>query len=333
MSNPFSENSKWSSLSIADMTFFLVLYETLSLGETAMMGSMSLSTASRILKKLRETFDDPLFIRSFPEFIPTARATELFPKISKIVESAGQFKRPETFDPKTLTRHFKVGAVDNAVFAVVIDVLREFFIQAPEARLSFSPVNDQLFEKLGNGNLDCAIYPATRELPPNICSQLLYPTSYALCVRRGHPLEAYWKKHGHIPIDELRRWKKIQLTNIGENENQVYCLDETTVLGESVQNTAVQMPYFLAVPNVLCVTDFTAVLPMQTAERLMGLSERIFIMPFHPEADKHGNRGRDEFYTRLIWHERLNEDRAMQWLRGLFAVYARWKRTDRRFFD
>ena len=37
----------------------------------------------------------------------------------------------------------------------------------------------------------------------------------------------------------LRHWRKITVTNREQNRLEVYCMDETTVLGEALQETAV----------------------------------------------------------------------------------------------
>lgn len=120
----------------------------------------------------------------------------------------------------------------------------------------------------------------------------------------------------------LRHWRKISVTNRGQNRLEMYCMDETTVLGEALQETAVTVPYFLAVPSLLNATDFTAVMPMQTA-RLFEERDGIVAIPIHP--DPESGRGRDAFNTRLIWHERVADEPALQWLRGLFAVHAHWE--------
>ena len=49
----------------------------------------------------------------------------------------------------------------------------------------------------------------------------------------------------------LRHWRKNTVTNREQNRLEVYCMDETTVLGEALQETAVTIPYFLAVPSLL----------------------------------------------------------------------------------
>ena len=89
MTNQLLENEKLGALTLEDLVFFVTLCEELSLSETAKRCSLSLSGASRTMKKLREVFDDKLFLRSMPDSIATERALELYPLVSDIVERAG----------------------------------------------------------------------------------------------------------------------------------------------------------------------------------------------------------------------------------------------------
>ena len=40
----------------------------------------------------------------------------------------------------------------------------------------------------------------------------------------------------------LRHWRKNTVTNREQNRLEVYCMDETTVLGEELQETAFTIP-------------------------------------------------------------------------------------------
>lgn len=51
-----------------------------------------------------------------------------------------------------------------------------------------------------------------------------------------------------------------------------------------------------------------------------GKSYLIVVIPAEVPLDN--TKGREFFYTQLIWHERVARDSAMQWFRGLFAAYA-----------
>lgn len=329
MPEPFAVSEKLSELTLEDLRFFVRICEELSLSGAALRCGISLSRASRILKKLRDTFGDKLFLRSMPELIATERASLLYPKVVDLVNRASQLGQSEIFDPATLTRTFRIGAVDNAIFAVMTDVIEAFFRLAPHARLEISQLTADLMEKLEKGTLDCAIFPSSRRLPPGIRELRLYQVRYAVCVRSGHPLEGLWREKGTISIDDLRRWRKIRISNETQTDPLLYSLDEENLLGQSVLDRAVTVPFFLSVPSILQVTDFTVILPLQTAIRMQKklAHPSIAVIPVMiPGAA--GEADPRSFYTRLIWHERMEGVPAMEWLRGLFALYARFDLSD-----
>lgn len=310
------EKPIWSELSLGDLLFFLSLMETQNLTETAKREGMSLSTASRILRKLRDLLDDPLFLRSSPNLIPTRRAAELEPGVRSLVTGAHALEKPEVFRPAGLDRVFRIAVADNAVFAVLRGFVKDFFAAAPKAGIDFVQLNEKLFEKLASGEIDCAVYPSSRAVPQGVHTLRLFEVGYALCTRPDHPAAQAWRASGEIPWDLVRRCRKIQVSNRGATHYEIYSLDEKTVFGEAFLERAVTVPFFLAVPGLLAETDFVAVLPLQTA-RMMAEEGKVAVMPLHPQDD---GRSRESFWTRLIWHERLERDPAMVWLRGLMKL-------------
>ena len=329
MPETFAVSEKLSELTLEDLRFFARIYEELSLSSAALRCGISLSRASRILKKLRATFVDRLFLRSMPELVATERATQLYPKVIDLVNRASQLGQTEIFDPATLTRTFRIGAVDNAIFAVMTDVIEAFFRLAPHARLEITQLTPDLTQKLEKGTLDCAIFPSSRELPPGIRELRLYQVRYAVCVRSGHPLEALWREKGSIGLDDLRCWRKIRISNETSTDPLLYSLDEKNFLGESFLDCAVTVPFFLSVPSILQVTDFMAILPLQTAIRMQKklAAPSIAVIPVMISSSR-SEQDPKSFYTRLIWHERMDGVTAMEWLRGLFALYAHFDLSD-----
>ena len=319
LSNGSFANPKWTELSLGDLMFFLRLVEEKSLTEAAKAQGISLSTTSRVLKMLRDVFDDPLFLRSSPQLIPTQRAFELEPEVRALLGAAGALVKPEVFRPADLERSFRIGVVDNAVYAVMRGFVKRFLEAAPRAGLEFVQIDDHLFEKLETGEIDAAIYPSSRKLPAGMHELKLIRMGYALCTRPNHPIALKWRETGRIPWKDVNRCRKIQVSNRGSSQYEIYSMDEKTVVGEELLDRAIAVPFFLVVPGILEETDCVAVLPLLTA-RLFESEGRIAVMPLHPQTEL--GRGRETFWARLIWHERVDRDPAMAWLRGLIKANA-----------
>src|SRR3954469_23422290 len=72
---------------------------------------LSQPAISHALGRLRDLFDDQLFIRRPHGFEPTRRALELGPKVEALLALTGQALSPNAiFDPMRSSRLFRVGA-------------------------------------------------------------------------------------------------------------------------------------------------------------------------------------------------------------------------------
>lgn len=317
MANSISQIEQIRQLSFAELDFLLTLYRQRSITNSAKKHNLTVPAASRLLKKLRETFGDPLFVRSNPHLIPTDRTHALVSQISDILGRMEQMAEVEDFNPATLRRTFRIAAVDNGILAVMRDLLKPFYEACPHSVLEFQQIDRDLFAKLEDGRLDAAILPDTRPIPLKVHGLKLYPLHYCLCVHEKHPLVNYYRKYGHLPIEEISKYRKVIVANQLSNESMIYHLDETNLAGESHQEVGLALPYFTTIPTVLAKTDLTVLLPDETAHILKTqYGARIAILPYGKLSDTF------TYWTRLIWHERTHHDPVMQWFRGMFALYA-----------
>src|SRR5688572_31433124 len=95
---------------------------------------MSQPAVSKALRRLRETFDDPLFVRGPSGIVPTPRAHELVrtarPHIGPL---CADLLKGEGFDPSTSTRPIVLGLSDIAEMAFLPSILDHFRVHAPKA--------------------------------------------------------------------------------------------------------------------------------------------------------------------------------------------------------
>ena len=150
---------------------------------------LSQPAVSHALRRLRDLFDDPLFLRRPAGLQPTARAIELAPKVDALVAQAADiFDGPRTFDAERSRRHFRISANDFAGTLILVPLLSILANEAPQTRLSLSfaggPV--QAFRKLREGDLDVAIgrFPS---VPEDCVAERLFEETYQVVARAGHP--------------------------------------------------------------------------------------------------------------------------------------------------
>ena len=79
---------------------------------------LSQSAVSKALGRLRETFDDPLFVRSAYGLEPTARALSLQQQLQPILLSLDNLIQPPDFDPTTTEREFVIASMDLSLIHI-----------------------------------------------------------------------------------------------------------------------------------------------------------------------------------------------------------------------
>ena len=171
----------------------VALYDELSVSRAARQLGMSQPAVSKALRRLRETFDDPLFVRGPSGIVPTPRAHAIVraarPHLQHLQED---LLKGERFDPATSTRPIVAGTVRH----------RGDGVPAIDSRLSSRPRAEvsggapsrardaSLAEALEKGDVDVAAgyFPALAQR--NFRQRRLSKHGFACLMRAGHPL---WK--------------------------------------------------------------------------------------------------------------------------------------------
>ena len=91
-----------------ELMLFTALWEKRSLTAAADQLGIHLPKASRLLKSLRESFSDDLFIRIGNTMEPTRKASALLPRVAASLASLERLFAENTFDPAKLRRTFTV---------------------------------------------------------------------------------------------------------------------------------------------------------------------------------------------------------------------------------
>lgn len=166
---------------------------------------LSSSAISHTLARLRELFDDPLFVRRPHGLEPTRRALELAPNIEALVNLTGQtLSKGEGFDPALSNRFFRFAAPEFLTALIGADLLNRLKAAAPKVTfgLAFTAEEDA-FKALRSGQIEFALgrFGAAR---PGFTNEVLFKDYYCVAARRNHPLiegalsEAQWRDIGHI---------------------------------------------------------------------------------------------------------------------------------------
>lgn len=149
---------------------------------------LSQSAISHALKRLRDIFDDPLFVRLPHGLEPTRRAIELGPRVDALLDQAANLlSSDEGFDPAKTERRFSVAALDYVMSILGPGLVGIFQTEAPMARFICHRLHlDSALSAVRRGEADLAI-GQFESIPGDLSAHTLYQDQYCIVVRQDHP--------------------------------------------------------------------------------------------------------------------------------------------------
>lgn len=260
--------------------------------------SLTQPAVSGMLNRLRDYFDDPLFIRAPHGIVPTLRADALASPIKRILADIDVLLQPVEFDPQTANMTFSLAATDYALRAVIVPFIAALKVQAPMIRVRVVPVEpDRLVSQLEQGKIDIALM-TPHTTPAELHSRALYDERFVCMMRADHPDAGQ-----PLTLDRFCALEHVLVSWEGESFHGV--TDDALAAINRSRRVGLSVSSFLVLPEVLAISDMIAVVPARMAENRSGM--------FFCDApvDVPG------FTKSMAWHARSHRHPAQSWLRGL----------------
>lgn len=142
---------------------------------------------SKTLRRLRELFDDPLFIRSGRGLVPTPRAVELEKQLPVVLSSVSDLVVQSQFDPLTYEGEIYIMTAEFIAVQVMPSLTQRLINEAPFLSLRVKGESDTKERELEDGELDFAVEIARQYGDEYHVTPLGYFTP-AVWMRAVHPL-------------------------------------------------------------------------------------------------------------------------------------------------
>jgi DNA-binding transcriptional LysR family regulator len=181
------------------LVLFSMVYEEKHVARAAARLNLTPSAVSHGLGRLRQLFNDPLFLRMPRGVIATDRAKELADPIGEIIARVGGVIGGATpFEPSQNRRRFTIGAPDGVSAALLEPLMARLDKAAPGIDIGFVHVTPEhplkgaidawqpAVEMVDSRKLDIAVLPM-RQVPPRFVARKLYEEEFVVAMRRGHP--------------------------------------------------------------------------------------------------------------------------------------------------
>ncbi|PRA26243.1 LysR family transcriptional regulator [Pseudomonas poae] len=254
---------------------------------------------SGMLTRLRESFDDPLFVRAQRGMVPTLRAEQLAGPVKQLLSEIQHLLQPQAFDPLTATMTVSLASTDYALRAVVVPFLQALRTQAPNIRVAVQPVDGQhLVAQLDRGDIDLALV-TPEGTPPGLHDATLFDERYVCVMRAEHP-DA---QGGALSLERFCALDHVLVSSSGGAFEGV--TDQALAKVGQSRRVILSVTSFLVLPEILCTSDLIAVVPRRLALQADGL------VILEPPIEIPG------FTKHVAWHERTHRDPGHRWVRGV----------------
>lgn len=284
----------------------LVMMEERNVTRAAERLGITQPALSNALNRLRDTLNDPLFIRERYGMRPTPKAEQLAQVVSVALSSIDNvILGQQDFDPLQATRLFTLAPNSYVEFIMMPAIVARLRVCAPGIRLRLTSFGNDVTETgVISGNTDMVLGRIV-DPPDNLVVQHLMNEGLACVVRADHPLVG-----DTLSADLYEQLRHVNVLPPGRMRAGLYQALEQRGLRRQV---AVSVTHFLAVPEMIAVTDYCATLPRLICQHL-SRDTRLRIVPAPVDLGT--------FPVEMGWHARYRDDPAHRWFRSLMVETA-----------
>ncbi|MBF0294506.1 MAG: LysR family transcriptional regulator [Magnetococcales bacterium] len=217
---------------------------------------------SNTLRRLREIFDDPLFVKIGLRMEPTARALELAGPVERALREVRQALNQERFEPSRAEYLFRIGMVDYASVLLLNPLLELLRRKAPGVTLELVDIGGEEERSVLESGEAELVFSRFQWVPPNILLHRVFQMQYACLFRAGHPLV---RENGELTLEAFLEAEHVHFYPRGLTSTVV---DESLAhMGRSRKIKA--RLYSLAnLPMAVAESDMMAILPDRVAHRI-----------------------------------------------------------------
>lgn len=295
-----------------DLNLFVVfdaIYREGSLTAVARLLHLTQPAISNALARLRQTFDDQLFVRTPKGMVPTPLADNVIGDVRRALDLLGKSVGASAkFDPGTSQKQFRMAMNDMMEYLIMPNLLHQVSLQAPGIVMAnFYQSRQQAAHELKAGTLDFVI-EAQPVNAQDFGHRSLLDLRYVVAMRQGHPLAT-----GSLTLDDYVSAQHIHISSRKKGRGHADVAIHR--LGHK-RSITLRSRHYLAAAEIISQSNLLWTAPELLARRA-GL--HIEELPFEVEP----------LQLHLYWNKSPAADPANRWMRELvLAIGAALKQQD-----
>ena len=288
------------------------VYRSGSVTTAARQLALSQPATSNALARLREFFDDALFVRSPRGLHPTRAAQRIAPAvIAQLQALESAVNSAEAFDPATSVTHWRLSLSDLGEILFLPALAESLLRDSPGTRISnIAVAAEQVSAALEARDIDLAIgilHPAHR----GVASEVLFSERYVAISRPG------WTPAGRSQARTLgaRDLRGASLAVASPVATFHAGVEQMLKRLRLTDRPVLHARHYAAFPDIIARTDVLALVPRMYAQSLQPRYElKVWELPVIAP----------RYEVRMLWHQSVTGDAAHSWLRDVMRrLFAR----------
>ena len=288
------------AISLRLLRLFETVYRARNISQAADELRTSQPSVSLSLSRLRQHFEDPLFVRSGAKMEPTPRAEALIEGVRAILFIASDhFIGRAPFDPSTSERRFTLHMTDPGKTILMPRLVESVARLAPKIRLRVREVDEHSQSMLLDGRVDLVLGYLSREAE-DLYQCKLHDEHYVCIARADHP-----RIRGKLSLEQFKSEAHIITAIAGTGHTQLEPgFGRLKIEGK----IALEVSGYFAVGATVAQTDLIAVVPARLGAQLAAHGTiNSYELPLESPV----------FQVRQYWHPRFHNDAGNRWVRNL----------------
>ena len=284
-----------------DLNLFIafdVIYTEKNLTKSGQVLGITQPAVSNALARLRDLFNDELFIRTSRGMIPTPVANQLIGDIRNALSLIqNTISVSEKFDPSTANMTFKISIGDTSEYRLLPLLIKELAEIAPKVKVeTYLTARKDAPRELASGAIDFSIDPPLQS-DQHLKHEKIYQEDYVMIVRKDHPI----LKKQKITIEDYLDLSHIHISNRKTGMGHV---DMTLYKLGLSRDIYLRAQHFLVAPYIVEQSDMAITTTKGFAvDRNLAWRE----LPFDI----------DPLVLHLYWHENNDNESSSKWMRDL----------------
>ena len=284
-----------------DLNLFIafdVIYTEKNLTKSGQVLGITQPAVSNALARLRDLFNDELFIRTSRGMIPTPVANQLIGDIRNALSLIqNTISVSEKFDPSTAEMTFKISIGDTSEYRLLPLLIKQLAEIAPKVKVeTYLTARKDAPRELASGAIDFSIDPPLQS-DQHLKHEKIYQEDYVMIVRKDHPI----LKKQKITIEDYLDLSHIHISNRKTGMGHV---DMTLYKLGLSRDIYLRAQHFLVAPYIVEQSDMAITTTKGFAvDRNLAWRE----LPFDI----------DPLVLHLYWHENNDNESSSKWMRDL----------------